>query len=264
MMLYITRNEINLIKYKINIKYEENFKDFLANIKENFKNNDKTIHKARNELKIISYNGIDTVVKAFKVPNIINQFAYAYIRGSKASKSYLNGMKLIELGVNSPEPIGYIEFYKKGLLKESFFISLYQESNFLIREPLYDFKFKDRENIIKQFAVFTYDLHKKNVFHKDYSAGNTLVIDNNDGTYDFSIVDINRMQFKHIDMDTAMENFNKLWANADTLTIIAKEYAKVSGYDEKECIDLIIAHDKKLKEFVEKRRAIKSWIKGKK
>ena len=253
-----------MIKYKINKKYEKLFKDFLLNIKENFKNNDETIHEARNVLKIITHENVPTVVKAFKVPNVVNQFAYAYLRGSKASKSYMNGMKLLELGINSPEPIGYIEFYEKGLLKESFFISIHQKSSFLIREPLYEKSFHDRENIIKQFSVFTYNLHQNNVFHKDYSAGNTLVIDNKDGTYDFSIVDINRMQFKSINIDLAMENFNKLWANEETLTIIAKEYARVSSYDTNDCIRLIISYDKKLKEFVERRRSIKAWIKGNK
>lgn len=252
-----------MIKYKINSKYKNDFQDFLINIKDYFKQNSQTIHKARNELKIISHNGIDMVVKAFKVPNIINQIAYAYLRGSKASKSYINGMKLIELGINSPEPVGYIEFYKMGLLKESFFISLHQPYDFLIREPLYEAGFNDRENIIKQFSKFTYNLHQKDIFHKDYSAGNTLVIDKGNGVYDFSIVDINRMEFKSIDIDTAMENFNKLWANESTLIIIAKEYAKVSALDENICIELIIKADKELKEFVENRRKWKKKILGK-
>ena len=155
-----------MIKYKINPKYKEEFTPFLKNIKEHFSNNDQSIHKARNELKIIEHNNIDTVVKAFKVPNIINQFAYAYLRGSKAKKSYENAMKLIELGVETPEPIGFIQFYEKGLLKESFFISLHQPYEFLIREPLYEADFEDRENIIKQFAKFTYELHQKNIFPK--------------------------------------------------------------------------------------------------
>ncbi len=253
-----------MTKYKINPKYEINFKDFLLNIKFYFKENSQTIHKARNELKIIQYNNINTVVKAFKVPNIINQFAYAYIRGSKAKKSYENGIKLIELGVNSPEAIGYIEFYELGLLKESFFISLHQPYDFLIREPLYDENFTDRENIIKQFSNFTYNLHKKDIFHKDYSAGNTLVTDKGNGNYEFSIVDINRMEFRAINTSLAMENFNKLWANESTLTIIAKEYAKISSLGEQECIELILKHDRELKEFVERRRNIKAFFKGKK
>lgn len=252
-----------MIKYKINPKYESKFKDFFLNIKEYFSNNNNSIHKARNELKIINHNSIDTVVKAFKVPNIINQFAYAYLRGSKAKKSYENGMQLIELGTETPEPIGYIEFYERGLLKESFFISLHQPYDFLIREPLYETTFKDRENIIKQFSEFTYKLHQKNIFHKDYSAGNTLVISQENNKYDFSIVDINRMQFKTIDLNLAMQNFNKLWANIPTLTIIAKAYAKVANIAESEAIELIVKHDKELKQFVERRRAIKAFFKGK-
>jgi len=253
-----------MIKYEINPKYAHEFTDFLKNIKEHFSNNSDTIHKARNELKIISHNKIDTVVKAFRVPNIINQFAYAYLRGSKAKKSYINGMKLLKLEVETPEPIGYIEFYEKGLLKESFFISKHQPYSFLIREPLYNADFEDRENIIKQFAEFTYKLHQKNIFHKDYSAGNTLVMPQKNSSYNFSIVDINRMEFREIDLNLAMQNFNKLWADEATLTIIAKAYAKIAQIDEAKAIELIVKHDKELKTFVERRRAFKAFFKGKK
>lgn len=251
-----------MIKYKINPKYKEEFNPFLKHIKEHFSNNNQSIHKARNELKIIKHNNINTVVKAFKVPNIINQFAYAYLRGSKAKKSYENGMKLLQLDIATPEPIGYIEFYSQGLLKESFFISLHQPYDFLIREPLYEADFKDRENIIEQFSEFTFNLHQKNIFHKDYSAGNTLVMPKGNGQYNFSIVDINRMQFKPINLNLAMQNFNKLWADEPTLNIIAKAYAKLAQVDEQKAIDLIIKHDHKLKTFVERRRAIKAFFKG--
>ena len=247
------------MSYRFDIS-DSSFKDFLLDIKSYFEKNKNTIHKARNELKIITYDDKDTVVKAFRVPNIINQFAYSYIRGSKAKKSYQNGMKLIKLGINTPTPIGYIEFYKYTLLKKSYFISRHQPYDFLIREPLYDKNFSDRESIIKQFATFTYSLHQKNVYHRDYSAGNTLVIDNKDGTYTFSIVDINRMEFRSVDINLAMENFNKLWADESALSIIAYEYARVSGYNQNKCKKLILSHDKRLKEFVESRRRWKKRI----
>ena len=253
-----------MIKYKINPNHKEEFNNFLLNIKEHFSNNTNSIHKARNELKVITHHNHEVVVKAFKIPNIINQIAYAYLRGSKAKKSYENGMKLISLKVKTPEPIGYIEFYKNGLFKESYFISVHQPYAFLIREPLYNAEFEDRENIIQQFAQFTYKLHQKNIFHKDYSAGNTLVIPKNDGKYDFSIVDINRMEFQSIDLNLAMQNFNKLWADEPTLTLIAKTYASLAKVDENLAIELILKHDKKLKQFVERRRTIKSFFKGKK
>ena len=244
------------IKYQINQNYE-NIKDFLLNIKDYFKNNSNTIHKARNELKVIEHKDIQTVVKAFKVPNIVNQIVYAYFRDSKAKKSYQNAIKLKELNINTPNPIGYIEFYRNFLFKESFFISEKVDYLFTIREPLRNVDLKDREEIIKKFVAFTYNLHKNCVYHKDYSAGNILVFKNEKDEYDFSLVDINRMEFKPIDLELGLDNFAKLWLDSDNLQIIAKEYSKLSDVDEFKAINILKSCDKKLKDFVEMKRSIR-------
>ena len=251
-----------MTKYAINPQYENEYKDFLLNTKEHFNKSDQTIHKARNELKIIPYKDERFVIKAFKTPNLINRFAYAYIRDGKAKKSYQNALKLRKLNVLTPEPIGYIEFYKNTLLYESFYISKYVPYDYTIREPLRDFDFPDREKILKAFVAFTYDLHKKNIYHKDFSAGNTLVIDKKDH-FEFYIVDINRLEFKTITLDIAMQNFDKLWLDEENLAFIAKEYAKLSGFDKKECKEKIFYYDKRLKNFVQRRRMLKKRIFGK-
>ncbi len=248
-----------MFKYQV---AEKKYEDLLLNVKEHFQKNDRTIHKARNELKIIPYNDKEYVIKAFKVPNIVNQIAYAYFRDSKAKKSYDNALKLLHLDVSTPRPIGYIEFYNNTLLQESFYVSEYVPYEFTIREPLRNKKLHERETIIKEFVRFTYNLHKKGVYHRDFSAGNTLVI-KKDQKYDFSIVDINRLEFREFDLDLAMQNFDKLWLDEEELLFIAKEYASLSGYDEKECIEKIIHYDKKLKEFVERRRMLKKRLLGK-
>ena len=244
------------IKYQINQNYE-NIKDFLLNIKDYFKNNSNTIHKARNELKVIEHKDIQTVVKAFKVPNIVNQIVYAYFRDSKAKKSYQNAIKLKELNINTPNPIGYIEFYRNFLFKESFFISEKVDYLFTIREPLRNVDLKDREEIIKKFVAFTYNLHKNRVYHKDYSAGNILVFKNEKDEYDFSLVDINRMEFKPIDLELGLDNFAKLWLDSDNLQIIAKEYSLLVNVDENNAINILKSCDKKLKDFVEMKRNIR-------
>ncbi|OCL94160.1 lipopolysaccharide kinase InaA family protein [Aliarcobacter thereius] len=245
-----------MIKYKLNKNYE-NIKDFLLNIKDFFKQNSNTIHKARNELKVIDYEGVKTVVKAFKIPNIINQVVYAYFRDSKAKKSYQNAIKLQKLNINTPNPIGYIEFYRNLLFKESFFISEKLDYLFTIREPLRNNNLKDREEIIKKFVSFTYNLHKNSVYHKDYSAGNILVFKDKNDDYDFSVVDINRMEFKNIDLETALDNFSKLWLDEDVLRLIATEYAKLSQNDQKVAINILKKCDKKLKNFVELKRKLR-------
>jgi len=245
-------------KYRLNPQYQE-FKNFLFNIREFFLKNTHTIHKARNELKIMKYNDIETVVKAFKIPNVINQFVYSFLRDSKAKKSYVNAIKLKQLDVNTPEPIGYIEFFRFFLLKESFFITKKLEYDFSIREPLRDKRFLQREQILKSFVAFTYELHRKGVYHKDYSPGNILVI-KKENVFEFSIVDINRMEFRPINLATGLDNFAKLWLDEETLVEIAKEYAKLASVDEMSAIELLQQSDKKLKNFVNFKRKIRGRI----
>ncbi|WP_419773888.1 lipopolysaccharide kinase InaA family protein [Halarcobacter sp.] len=242
-------------KFELNEQYK-NIKDFLLNIKKYFQENSNTIHKARNELKVINYKDVQTVVKAFRIPNKVNQIVYAYFRDSKAKKSYKNAVKLRSLGLNTPEPIGYIEFYRNFLFKESFFIAKKYEYDFTIREPLRNKSLENREEIIKKFVEFTFNLHKNNVYHKDFSAGNTLV-SIKDETYEFSIVDINRMEFKTIDLETGLDNFAKLWLDEDDIILIATTYSQLANVEKDTAIDILKMCDKKLKDFVEFKRKIR-------
>ena len=242
-------------KFELNEQYK-NTKDFLLNIKKYFQENSNTIHKARNELKVINYKDVQTVVKAFRIPNKVNQVVYAYFRDSKAKKSYKNAVKLRGLGLNTPEPIGYIEFYRNFLFKESFFIAKKYEYDFTIREPLRNKELENREEIIKKFVEFTFNLHKNNVYHKDFSAGNTLV-SIKDKTYEFSVVDINRMEFKTIDLETGLDNFAKLWLDEEDIILIATTYSQLANVEKDTAIDILKKCDKKLKDFVEFKRKIR-------
>ena len=210
-----------MYKFQLNKEYP-NFKKFLLDIKQNFISSSKTIHKARNEIKIIKENELSLVVKSFKIPHFLNSFVYAYFRDSKAKKSYKYSLRIADF---TPKPIGYIEFYKFTLLKESFFISENFNYDFTIREPLLDDNFPDKEKILKAFARFTYQLHEADIFHKDYSPGNILIKKENDD-FIFKVVDINRMGFFKLTTEDRAKNFSKLWASDEELSIIATEYIK--------------------------------------
>ena len=239
----------------INKKFEK-FEKELLNIQNIFQNSNESIHKARNELKIVELNGIKCVVKSFKVPHFINRVAYTFFREGKAKKSFINAMKLLELDVNTPEPIGIIEFFSAGLLSKSYFISVYEPYDFTIRE-VFHHKVEDVENILKQFAGFTYEIHQKSVWHVDYSLGNILIT-KKDAIYKFSLVDINRMEFKKIPPLEGLKNFNKFWAKNDNdLPIIAKEYAKLAQIDEESAIKTVLHEAKKLESSVNLKRSLK-------
>jgi len=233
-------------KYVINEKFN-NLKDKLLDIKTVFSSSNKSIHKARNELKVINIKGLSSVIKSFKVPNIFNQIVYAYFRDSKAKKSYNYSLKI---GKFTPQPISYIEFYRFGLLKESYFTSEHFNYDFTIREPLLESDFKDREKIFQAFARFTLELHNSGIFHNDYSPGNILIKKEADN-YIFKIVDINRMMFYALNQEDRAKNFSKLWADNEILKTIATEYITHYPCDEI-FLDRVLYHsnhNKKVKNF---------------
>ena len=231
-----------MYKYQINSTYIS-FESFILNIKNHFDQNNDTIHKARNELKIINHQNEDVVVKSFKVPNLIRRIFYTVFRDTKAKKSYDHSVKIGEF---TPDPIAYIEFYNNSLLSDSYFIAKKFDYDFTIREPLLDENFKDRKVIFELFAEFTFKLHECGILHKDYSPGNILIRQYENG-YEFKIVDINRMVFKNLSLKERLTNFNKLWADDRDLMMIIDKYAELMDEDKDRCKDLAITYNQKHK-----------------
>lgn len=247
----------------VQCEYRSNYQSFIhsfESLREIFDADNRSIHKARNELKIIEINGIKTVVKSFKVPHLFNRIVYTYFRSSKATKSYRNALRLEELEISTPKPIAAIEFFESNWLRESFFISEYFEYDFTIRTPLLE-PLEERETIFKAFAAYTYDLHQKGVWHLDYSPGNIL-IKRTENSYQFSIVDINRMEFRSISALEGCENFNKLWATDKEIEIMGREYAKLSGLEETTAIHEMKRHNDANKRIKNVKKRIKNLLKG--
>jgi len=235
----------------------ERHKDLMLNIK-NYFNQEKSeiIFQKRNTLKVVEFEGSKYVIKSFRVPHIINQIAYGLFREGKAKKSYFNSMKIIDF---VPKPIGYMEFKKGFLLKESYFVSEPFDYDFTIREPLTTHNYPNREAIYQAFAHFSTQLHKRGVLHLDYSPGNILIKEQN-GRYEFKIIDVNRMEFKELNTQERLENFAKLWATSEDLTIIIKEYAKINKLDENEALNIALKASQKHKD----KKNFKKRLKGKK
>lgn len=250
--IYLKHIGIILHTIVINPLYK-NFDTFTLNIQHNFQNHANSIHKARNELKIIKHENIDVVVKSFKIPNILRRFYYTYFRDTKAKKSYDYSIKIANF---TPDPIAYIEFYQDNLLADSYFIAKKFAYDFTIKEPIVDREFKNREQIFIELARFTYQLHQNHILHKDYSPGNILIKKEND-SYTFKIVDINRMEFRELNIEERLKNFSKLWMLDDDMSIVAKEYAKLTGEDEATCIALAIKHSQALKRKINMKKRLK-------
>jgi serine/threonine protein kinase len=243
------------IQYLINSKYEKNLKDFILNIQDYFKDNKQIIHKARNEIKIIEFQNKKYVVKSFKKPSYLKAIYYTK-NSSKAKRSYEYSMKLGEF---TPEPIGYIEFYEDNRLCDSYYLSEYFEYDYTIKEPLRTEGFENKEEVLKEFAVFSSKLHDSGVLHQDYSAGNILIKKDDNGKYIFKIVDVNRMVFKELSLDERLKNFDMLWASDECMTVITSQYAKINNLDVDTVVKKAISYAFRLK----LRKNFKKLLKGK-
>ncbi len=216
------------------MKYEvtdHRFEKLLINIKTYFEEKEnKILFQQRNTIKLIEYNNKKYVVKSFKIPHLLNQTVYRFFRASKAQRSYKNSVKLGELNIMTPKPIGYIEFPSLFLFKESYYVSEFFDYDFEIRAVFKDKHFEDRENILKKFIEFSYELHNRGVYHIDYSPGNILIKKSDNG-YIFSIIDVNRMKFMEFDDNLRMKSLMKLTNNAKDNKFMAEYYAKISNKD---------------------------------
>ncbi len=233
------------------------FDDLVLNIKKYFLETDnKVLFDKRNIIKILDFNNTKYVVKSFKTPHLLNRIIYTFLRESKASKSYFNSIRITNF---VPKAIGYIEFKKFGLLYDSYYISEAFKYDLTIREPLLDPDYENKKEILKKFARFTFELHKNNIFHKDYSPGNIL-IQKVENDYLFKIVDVNRMIFKELTLDEKLDNFSQLWAKDEDLKIIIYEYASLLNIDAKLAVKKALKYSQNLKN----RKNFKKRLKGKK
>ncbi|MGR7813575.1 lipopolysaccharide kinase InaA family protein [Lacinutrix undariae] len=218
------------MKNEFHISYKDQaskVSDFISN----FATSGEQFGKAaRNTIKLFDLNGKKVNVKAFKIPNIFNQIAYKFFRKSKAERSFAYASKLKELGIGTPNPIAYFESTTLFLFKKSYYVSEHLECDLTYRELINDFNYPDYDNILRAFTRFTYKLHENGIQFLDHSPGNTLIKKKGD-SYEFFLVDLNRMNFGTLDFETRMQNFARLSKYKPMVEVMSDEYAKCIGKD---------------------------------
>lgn len=221
----------------INPKYNH-LEAFIKELPSAFDRSGEVLYNERNVLRRYHVDGTELVVKRFRRPHLVNRFVYTYFRQSKARRSYEYGMELLKRGVNTPEPVAYIENRCFGLT-DSYYISLDAGLPRLVREFWTIPEIGDRGFILKAFAGFTADMHRKGVMHLDYSAGNIL-FDVKNGHPVFSLVDINRVHIgRPVDEENGYRNFRRLWFPHDTYEMIARAYAAACGYNQNHAVERV-------------------------
>ena len=207
---------------------------FVESIPQRFSTEGETIYKSRNEIKVFETNGIKINVKQYKVPIFLNRIIYTFFRKTKAYRAYAYAFRLLAQGFETPSPVACIIIKKAGLIHLSYFISI--QSPFT--RIMYEFgkgTLDGRTTVIRCLAHYTAKLHDAGIYHKDFSPGNILFQQTDADTTQFSIVDINRMQFCPVSIRKGCANFARLWGNDDMFHLIAREYAAARHADIDDC-----------------------------
>ncbi|WP_194850788.1 lipopolysaccharide kinase InaA family protein [Nonlabens antarcticus] len=229
------------------------------NILDLFHASEMTLGNPRNTIKVVNFENKKLVVKSFRSPNLINKLVYRFFRPSKAQRSYENAKYLIENGIGTPAPLGYLEKMTAVEFQESYYISDYVEHDFTYREIINDEELTDKEKILIHFTRFIFKLHEANIYFLDNSPGNTL-ISKTAGSYDFYLVDLNRMKFYDIPFEDRLKNFERLSPEKWMYDIMGAEYASLMDKDSETTIDAMWSYTQKFQEKFHKKKRLKKKV----
>lgn len=234
-------------------------KEFMLSLPDRFRNGEGTvIHKGRNELRRISYQGRDYVVKSFRRPNLINQYVYGVFRPSKAKRSYDHALLFQQIGVGTPQPVGYLNLRRGIAFDRSYYVTLASECTHRYEE-LFRQDFPYEEEVLRAVGDVTARLHEHGYAHKDYGRANILFEKTDDGIK-IDIVDLNRLGIGPLDMKAGCKNLERLPATPAMHRIIADEYARLRGFDAQKCFELMVAYRSTQPGKEEKEiEALKEW-----
>lgn len=234
-------NRISRIIHPRRVFIGDDFQDlssFVRVLPVHFENGGTLIYEGRNKLKEFEIHGRKLIVKSYQLPHLINRVVYNSFRASKARRSYQYAQMLRKAGIGSPAPVG---FYSTGtwlLFGRSYFVSLKSECPYTYRNLLEETFTGDKEKVLRAIARTTAALHENGFLHKDYSGGNILFRETDKGI-EVEIIDLNRMRFGKVDIETGCKNFERLPGTYEMFVILADEYAKVRGFDADRCLELI-------------------------
>lgn len=227
-------------------------KEYIEQLPKQFDKLSDVLYRDRNVIKADEVSGLKLVIKAYGRIYLTNRIRYSFFYPSKAERAYSYGLKLLEQGFYTPQPIAFIECYEDGLLANSYFVSEY--TDFM---PLMSVINSGDDLLVKELSHFTHRLHGEGIYHMDYSTGNILC-KKEDGHYKFALIDNNRMRFGKFSYSLRLKNFRRLGLSDVQLVTVAKEYSKLEKANERKTIEklfqLVRRHEKK---HVLKKRAKK-------
>lgn len=270
-----------------------------------FEENGTFLHDGRNKIKVFETGGLKVAVKQFGRLSLLNKIVYCRIRKSKARRAYEYAQKLKALNINTPEEIAYIEIKENGMLQRSYYVCMHTEYQSML--PLFYMRnlspteFNEITPLLDDLTSFLYRAHQAGVIHNDLNytnilykcpdsskaphittecdttaKGHSIVPDNSDrrvpdNGYDFTLIDINRMEFyksagnpEPLPLKKRLHNLRRLNVSVIAHLYIMQKYAQIMGMRAQDLQLPVINMRYRFEHKRQRTQRIKNFIRGKK
>lgn len=217
---------------RIEPKYQY-LQDYLLSLPSTFEAQGEYVYGGKRNLikKFTAPDGLLINVKRYHKPQGLNLLVYSFgLRKPKGQRAYEYPSLLLARGIDTPEPVAYMEDRRGPWLRFSYFVSIqcpYAHNLYEMAEA----EPQLREEMAVELARFAARMHEQGVLHLDFTPGNILWDRNEEGKISFSIVDINRMKFGAISFKEGLLSLRKLWGSRMFMMRLAEEYAVARGHE---------------------------------
>lgn len=90
--------------------------EFVKKLPSLFERGEGTVlHAGRNTIRLLAQEGELLAAKRFRQPGALQGILYAHIRRSKARRSFEHAVRLISLGIGTPQPVAWSEYRRRGV-----------------------------------------------------------------------------------------------------------------------------------------------------
>lgn len=212
----------------------ETLRSHIAALPVTFEQNENLVFMNRNAIKRFIWEGERYIVKSFQRPHLLNRLIYRFFRSTKAERSFFWAQRLRNIGVGSPEPIGYCVTGGLFFLGKTYYVSRESSLRYNYRDIL-DLEAYEQVAPLRAIATATARIHNSGWLHTDYSGGNILWDYDIQGNIQVEFIDLNRMRHRKVSLELGCANFERLEASPVIHHILAKTYAQCRGLDVEAC-----------------------------
>jgi len=184
---------------------------------------DRLIQGGRNQLFRCRFDDVELVVKRFPNNGAWKKAVYRVFPG-KAKRSYSNSQRLNQVGLNSPDPVAWVESWEGSWLNESYYVCRFTPFEHEARE-LGHTELPQRVEKARLLGRSLAKMHAAEILHLDLTPGNLLFTNSVDGEWELHIVDNNRMRFGPISKRAAITSLVQADLPEDLVRPMLEAYA---------------------------------------